>query len=194
MIHDKHIPPIRMVVALGNPGVRYAKTRHNVGFMLLEQLLGNQGITPTLHRRWKAMIAKMPQSDALAVFPQTFMNLSGQAVVSCLRFYHWEPQQVFVVYDDASLPLGALRLRQRGSAGGHNGIKSIIEELGTQDFPRLKVGIGSPRPGAMVGHVLGDFLPEEENELQKVLARGQKAVQCALRTGVQDAANQFNGG
>ena len=131
--------------------------------------------------------------------PQTFMNESGQSVGSALRFYKWEPEQVLVVYDDVSLPFGTLRFRMAGSAGGHNGMKSIISHLGTDRFPRLKIGIGGvcnegdpARSGSMVGHVLGKFSVSERNELQNTLASAAEAVQFALSEGVEAAANAFN--
>lgn len=124
--------------------------------------------------------------------PQTFMNESGRAVGAALRFYKWKPEEVLVVFDDVSLPIGSLRFRKSGSAGGHNGLKSLIQHLGSDDFPRLKVGIGGPKPGEMVGHVLGRFTPDEKPEMENALARAADAVQLALSDGLEAAANVHN--
>ena len=122
----------------------------------------------------------------------TFMNLSGRSAASLARFYRWTPEQVLVVYDDVSLPVGTLRFRANGGDGGHNGIKSMIACLGSKEFPRLKIGVGSAGPGSLVGHVLGKFAPNEREEVQNTLARAVLAVQLAASAGVTSAANEFN--
>lgn len=183
-------PPVRLVVGLGNPGRKYENTRHNIGFMILDEMLRGSGEEFRNELRWQAHVAKT--SSALLLKPQTFMNLSGQAVSRVVKFFKLKPQEVLVVYDDAALDFGRLRFRMKGSAGGHNGIKSMIQHLGTQDFPRLKVGIGESKPGGMVGHVLGKFRTEERVEVEKVLACAADALQVALSQGVEAAANQFN--
>jgi len=200
---------IKLIVGLGNPGVKYEGTRHNIGFMIVDRLVARAGVEMSNHLRWRAHVGKLPAvggAGAIVMKPQTFMNLSGQSVGAALRFYKWEPEQVLVVYDDISLPFGSLRFRAAGSAGGHNGIKSVISHLGSERFPRLKVGIGE-RPleadqakdagysvgsGSLVGHVLGKFSTEECNELENTLATAAEAVQFALSEGVQAAANSFN--
>jgi peptidyl-tRNA hydrolase, PTH1 family len=120
------------------------------------------------------------------------MNLSGRAVQQILSFHKWTPERMLVVYDDAALPLGALRFREKGSAGGHNGIKSIIQHLGTDAFPRLKIGIGGSASGAMVGHVLGKFAPDEQSVLENTLATAAEAVQLARSQGIAAAANRYH--
>jgi PTH1 family peptidyl-tRNA hydrolase len=120
------------------------------------------------------------------------MNLSGRPIRQLLAFHKWPPDSILVVYDDASLPLGKLRFREKGSAGGHNGIKSIIEHLGTDAFPRLKIGIGSSQPGDMTGHVLGKFSPDERQQLENTLATAPEAVQFALSQGIAAAANHYH--
>jgi PTH1 family peptidyl-tRNA hydrolase len=120
------------------------------------------------------------------------MNLSGRSVAKVMRFHQWKPEQVLVVYDDVALDLGRLRLREKGSHGGHNGIRSMIEHFGTDVFPRLKLGIGGAEKGAMVGHVLGKFSPEEQETLQNMLATAANAVQDCLSRGVAAAANLYN--
>lgn len=124
--------------------------------------------------------------------PQTFMNESGQSAGAALRFYKWNPEEVLVVYDDVSLPVGALRFRKSGSAAGHNGLKSLIAHFGCDTFPRLKIGIGGPKPGEMVGHVLGKFSPDERPDMENALARAADAVQLALSDGLEAAANVHN--
>ena len=190
---------IKLIVGLGNPGQKYELTRHNIGFLVIDRLVADYGAAMANHLKWRAHVAKVPGSGALLVKPQTFMNESGQSVGAALRFHKWSPEEVLVVYDDVSLPFGSLRFRMAGSAGGHNGMKSIISHLGSDQFPRLKIGIGSARndgdsgqSGSMVGHVLGKFSTLERNELENTLASAAEAVQFALSEGVEAAANAFN--
>jgi peptidyl-tRNA hydrolase, PTH1 family len=185
------IPEIKMIVGLGNPGRQYEDTRHNVGFMLLDHLAREDGVTFESRPRWQSHVAKLP-SGILLVKPQTFMNLSGRAARQIASFHHWPTESVFVVYDDLALPLGKLRFREKGSAGGHNGIKSLIEHFGSDAFPRLKIGIGNATGAEMVGHVLGKFRAEERDELENTLARAVQGVQFALSRGLPAAANLYN--
>lgn len=200
------MPAIKLIVGLGNPGQKYELTRHNIGFLVMDRLAFRCGASMANHLKWRAHVAKLPNTGQILMKPQTFMNLSGQSVGAALRFYKWEPEQALVVYDDVSLPFGTLRFRMAGSAGGHNGIKSMIDHLGSDRFPRLKIGIGSlkkegesapngtsgPQSGSLVGHVLGKFSTEERNELENTLASAAEAVQFALSEGVEAAANAFN--
>lgn len=181
---------IKLIVGLGNPGAKYEGTRHNVGFDVLDELAKRAGASFTRHLKWRAYICKTPQG--LLLKPQTFMNESGISVAAALRFYRWKPENVLIVYDDVSLPFGALKFRMKGSAGGHNGIKSLLQHLKDENFPRLKFGIGASASGAMVGHVLGKFSQEEQKLLENRLASAADAVQAALSNGVQFAANRFN--
>jgi PTH1 family peptidyl-tRNA hydrolase len=180
-----------LVVGLGNPGRQYEMTRHNVGFMILDRLAAEAGVGFESKPKWQGHLAKLPDGSLL-LKPQTFMNLSGRCVRAVMAFHKWTPAQVLVVYDDVALPLGKLRLREKGSAGGHNGIKSLIEHLGTQDFPRVKVGIGAAEPGNMTGHVLGSFREDERAALENTLASSVQAVQLARSQGFAPAANRFN--
>lgn len=180
-----------MIVGLGNPGRQYENTRHNVGFMVLDRLAAAGGATFESRPKWQAHVAKLADGTLL-LKPQTFMNLSGRSVRQVAAFHKWPPQGVLVVYDDAALPLGRLRFRPKGSAGGHNGIKSLIEHFGTDDFPRLKIGIGGSAAGGMTGHVLGGFREEERLTLENTLASAVSAVQLALSRGLADAANLYN--
>lgn len=182
--------PIKIIVGLGNPGREYAETRHNVGFMVLDLLAAHFGAEWKTDKARKAELAAGP--GVLLVKPQTFMNSSGESVGPLMRYYKWEPEQVFVVYDDISFPVGAMRLRAGGSAGGHNGMKSLIAHLGTEKFPRLRVGISAPGQKQMVSHVLGKFAPDERPLLQDALARAAAATLMTLTQGFEAAANQFN--
>jgi PTH1 family peptidyl-tRNA hydrolase len=186
------MPDIKLVIGLGNPGQKYEQTRHNIGFLVLDRLADGYGAQFANHLKWRAHLAKVPGSGAILIKPQTFMNESGQSVGSALRFYKYEPEQVLVIYDDVSIPFGSLRFRMAGSAGGHNGIKSIINHLGSDRFPRLKIGIGNDTANSLTGHVLGRFSSDEQNQLENTLATAAEAVQFALAEGVESAANSFN--
>ncbi len=181
-----------LIVGLGNPGKAYEDTRHNVGFMVLDRLAAAEGATFQSAPKWQSHLAKLPGSGTILLKPQTFMNLSGRAIHQILSFHKWPPEQMLVIYDDVALPLGTLRFREKGSAGGHNGIKSIIQHLGTDVFPRLKIGIGGSQPGEMVGHVLGKFSPDERLLLENMLATALEAVQIARSQGIATAAHRFH--
>lgn len=182
--------PVKIIVGLGNPGREYAETRHNVGFMVLDLLASHFGVEWKSDKARKAELAAGP--GVLLVKPQTYMNASGESVGPLMRYYKWEPEQVFVVYDDISFPVGAMRLRAGGSAGGHNGMKSLIAHLGTEKFPRLRVGISAPGQRQMISHVLGKFAPDERPLLTEALARAAAATLMTLSLGFDAAANQFN--
>ncbi|RYD17617.1 MAG: aminoacyl-tRNA hydrolase [Verrucomicrobiaceae bacterium] len=181
-----------LIVGLGNPGRQYEDTRHNVGFMLLDRLAAASGAAFQSVPKWQSHMAKLPGSGTILLKPQTFMNLSGRAIQQILSFHKWPPEQMLVIYDDVALPLGSLRFREKGSAGGHNGIKSIIQHLGKDEFPRLKLGIGGSAPGEMVGHVLGKFAPDERPALENMLATALEAVQLSRSQGIAVAANRFH--
>jgi peptidyl-tRNA hydrolase, PTH1 family len=183
---------ISLIIGLGNPGRQYEGTRHNVGFMLLDKIAAAERVEFKSEPRFQAHIAKLGDGTIL-MKPQTFMNLSGRSVRQLMAFFKWETQRMLVVYDDVALPLGHLRFREKGSAGGHNGIKSIIEHIGGEDFPRLKMGIGAAQGGAgMTGHVLGKFAPDERESLENMLATALEAVQVSRSQGVALASNRFN--
>ena len=181
-----------LIIGLGNPGKQYEQTRHNVGFMVLDRLAASSGAVFQSTPKWQSHLAKIPGDGTILFKPQTFMNLSGRAVQQILSFHKWLPEQMLVVYDDVALPLGTLRFREKGSAGGHNGIKSIIQHLGTDAFPRLKLGIGASEPGEMTGHVLGKFSPDERPHLENMLATAVDAVQLARSQGIATAAHRFH--
>lgn len=180
-----------LIIGLGNPGRTYEHTRHNVGFMLLDRLAAIEGSEFQSMARWECEMAKLGDGNWL-VKPQTFMNLSGRAVRLVMSFFKLEPDALLIVFDDASLPLGTLRFREKGSAGGHNGIKSLISHLGTQDFARLKIGIGQSDRADMKDHVLGKFSDEEAPLLENTLARALDAVQLARSQGIAAASNRYH--
>lgn len=181
---------IRIIVGLGNPGREYAETRHNVGFMVLDKLAAALGAEWKTDKARKGEFAAGP--GVLLVKPHTFMNSSGECVGPVMRYFKFAPDQVLVVYDDISFPVGTLRLRAAGSAGGHNGMKSLIAHLGSEHFPRLRVGIGVPGQKSMVGHVLGKFSPEERPLLDAAVSKSAEAALTVLREGFQAAANRYN--
>lgn len=160
--------------------------------MVLDRLALLAGVPFESRPKWQSHVAKLPGSGTLLVKPQCFMNLSGRPVRQIASFHKWNPEQVLVIYDDAALPLGKLRFRMKGSAAGHNGIKSLIEHFGGDQFPRLKFGIGGADPGNMTGHVLGNFREEERELLENTLARAVAAVQLAHSQGIAAAANLYN--
>jgi PTH1 family peptidyl-tRNA hydrolase len=185
-----------VIVGLGNPGEEYAKTRHNLGFQSVNELARRHGLTFD-DKRAKARIAAgqiAGQRVALAR-PFTYMNLIGQAVVGLCQWYKVDTaRDLLVIYDDLDLPFGVLRLRERGSAGTHNGMKSVIGQLGSQIFPRIRVGIGQGPPGRdAASYVLGRFTREEEAALPDIHARVADAVETILREGFTAAMNRYNG-
>ncbi len=184
---------VKLVVGLGNPGPRYANTRHNVGFMVVDRLARKAGVSLT-KRQCNALtgIGSIGRQKVCLAKPQTFMNLSGDAVACLVRFYRVAPEDLIVIYDDRDLPAGRVRMRERGSAGGQHGMESIIARLGTNEFPRLRIGIGRPAEMDAVDHVLGSFSPEERPLMEEALKRAVEAVQCALSEGVPAAMNSFN--
>jgi PTH1 family peptidyl-tRNA hydrolase len=185
---------MRLMVGLGNPGPEYAKTRHNVGFQVADELARRWGLE-FRRGKWKSLVAAGSAHGQSVVLlkPQTFMNDSGQAVGGAAQFYKAEPADVLVVYDDIDLPLGKLRLREQGSHGGHNGVRSIIQHLHSMAFPRLKVGVGRPARGDPADHVLTGFRKHELPIVEELIPRAADAVETALRDGVIAAMNQFNG-
>jgi PTH1 family peptidyl-tRNA hydrolase len=184
---------LKLIVGLGNPGPEYSGTRHNVGFMVAEELAQRHRVKFRNYAKWKARAAKISGIDdgLLLATPTTFMNLSGWAVREIAAFHKLAPSDVLVVVDDADLPLGKLRIRLRGSAGGHNGLKSIIQELGTPDFPRLRIGVGR-QAGELRHHVLGRFVGGEKVEIDAAVKRAADAAELFANEGILAAMNRFN--
>lgn len=183
-----------LIVGLGNPGEKYARTRHNLGFLALD-LLAEQQKLKINRIKYKALVAETEFGGArcLLMKPQTYMNLSGEAVREAAQFYKIPSDHVLVIYDDVSLPVGKLRVRPSGSAGGHNGIKNIIAHLGTQDFPRIKIGTGAPGEGGdMIDWVIGVPSQAERKVLVESFRRAIDAAECIIEHGCQKAMNDFN--
>lgn len=185
-----------LIVGLGNPGREYEKTRHNCGFRALD-LLAQQLGCKVDKLKFQGLYGQT-SVDGRRIYllkPQTYMNLSGRSVVQLSAYFHIPPQQIIVLFDDISLELGRLRIRPDGSAGGHNGIKSIIQELGSQDFPRVKIGVGSkPNPEYdLADWVLSTFSAQEEKALAVSLKNAADAAMTIVDAGVSQAANRFNG-
>jgi len=182
--------PIRLVAGLGNPGAEYAATRHNIGFIVVDQLAAQFGSRWERSTKWDALSAKC--SAVLVIKPMSFMNRSGYPLFAVTQFYKIEPQELLVVLDDFALPLGRLRLRARGAPGGHNGLASIIMQFGTEEIPRLRIGIGeAPRQGS-IDYVLSRFCDEEKPLVRSTIDRAVEAVKCAIDNGLVSAMNTFN--
>lgn len=185
---------MKLVVGLGNPGKEYLRSRHNVGFLVIDLLAKRTGIR--LRRRKSASMGEssIGQEPVLLAKPMTFMNRSGDAVGPIFGRLRLLPTDLLVVYDDLDLPFGKLRLRPRGSSGGHNGMKSIIASLETEDFPRLRIGIGRPENEGKdaVHYVLGPFRKAESEALDEVIARAADAVESFVTAGIEVAMNRFN--
>ena len=184
-----------LIVGLGNPGEKYAHTRHNMGFLTVDLLAEQEG--QKLNKvKFKSAFNIFPFAGqrCLVMKPQTYMNLSGEAVREAVQFYKIPPERVLVIYDDVSLPVGKLRVRPTGSAGGHNGIKNIIAHLGTQDFPRITIGTGAPAGGGaeMIDWVIGVPSRAEREILVESFHRAIDAAACILQNGCQKAMNDYN--
>jgi PTH1 family peptidyl-tRNA hydrolase len=186
----------QVVVGLGNPGREYEQTRHNVGFRVLDRVAKNLGCDFRQKSRFFAFVgeAKVGENRVWLVKPLTFMNRSGETVRAVAAWKKIGAEEVLVIVDDADLPLGKIRLRKSGSSGGHNGLRSIAEHLGGENFPRLRVGIGRRRPAGadITDHVLSEFSKNERPKVEKVVATAAEAVQYCLEHGVEAAMNKFN--
>lgn len=189
-------PPLlpRMIVGLGNPGDRYESTRHNAGFMVVDALLAGMKAGVQSEHRFDSRLftLRLAGRSLVLMKPQTFMNLSGDAVGRARLFFELMPAEVLVVYDCLDLPLGRLRLRQRGGSGGHRGMESIIQALGTAEFPRLRLGIGRAEKAGVIDYVLSPWAPEDQPTVDRMVALAAEAVQCTLRQGVSAAMNRYN--
>ena len=187
---EEKVPQIRLIAGLGNPGPEYAATRHNIGFMVVDQLATQVGSAWKKSATWRALSAKC--GGALLVKPMAYMNRSGQPLASIAQFYKIEPHEVLIVLDDLALPLGRVRLRASGGAGGHNGLESVLLQFRTEDIPRLRIGIGAaPREGA-VDYVLSRFSEEERALVSATIDRAVDAVKCVIDNGLVSAMNTFN--
>jgi peptidyl-tRNA hydrolase, PTH1 family len=185
-----HSTQIRLVIGLGNPGPEYAGTRHNIGFMVVDRLAAQFGSTWEKSTKWDALTSK--HGDTLLAKPMSFMNRSGYPLVAIAQFYKIVTAEILVVLDDLALPLGRMRIRPSGGTGGHNGLESLIMQFGTEEIPRLRIGIGAaPRDGG-VDYVIGRFFEEEQPLVKSAIERGVEAIRCAVDNGVVSAMNTFN--
>ena len=186
---------IKLVVGLGNPGREYESTRHNIGFMVINKLLAGfpaGRFEESFVAESRLFLGRVRGKELFLQMPQTYMNLSGKAVAVFARRNQIDPKEILVVSDDLDLPLGRIRLRSGGSDGGHNGLKSIIAELGNASFKRLRIGIGHQESGTTADHVLGSFTTEESVLLEQVLDKSAEAVNCVLSAGMTCAMNKYN--
>ena len=186
----------RIIVGLGNPGRQYANTRHNAGWMVLDEL-AKRASAPSHRNRLQAEISEVKYKGFRLVIakPQTYMNESGKSVSQILNWYKVKPEQMLVVVDDLDIPFGRLRMRPGGSPGGHNGLKSINRDIGTTEYPRLRIGIGRPNHpgGRAIGHVLGPFSPEEKAGADQVFGAAVDAIDMWLEDGILVTMNTING-
>lgn len=195
----------QLIVGLGNPGEKYAQTRHNIGFWVVDALARGWQISWAENRKFQALLGegwRSPGQKVRLLKPLTYMNHSGQSIRATIDWYKLSPEEVLVVYDDMDLPFGRIRLRLSGSAGGHNGMKSAIAHLGTQGFPRLRIGIGNPKSGGKrpvsgenqdtIAHVLGKFSQDEQGVIDAVVELAIEAIDLSLRQGLEKAMNVYN--
>lgn len=185
---------MKIIAGLGNPGAQYANTPHSIGFETVDAIAAESGAVWENKKAFKCLMAKcvFAGMPVLLVKPQTFMNLSGDSIAPVVKYHNAAPSDLLVVQDDIDLAAGRIRIRKGGSSGGHNGIKSVIERLGTQAFTRLKLGVGKDRAD-VVGHVLGKFSPEMRKIMDLEVAASVKAAAAILRNGPDQAMNEFNG-
>jgi peptidyl-tRNA hydrolase, PTH1 family len=186
-----------LIVGLGNPEPKYDNTRHNIGFAVVDELAKVWQMPLKENKRFQGLFSEgvTPGGQKVRLLkPLTYMNRSGQSVRAVTDWYKVEPRSVLVIYDDMDLPVGRLRMRLSGSAGGHNGMKSIIAHLGSQDFPRLRLGIGkSDGEKGTISHVLGKFAPEEFKAMDEILYISLKAIELGLKEGIEQSMNRYNG-
>lgn len=185
-----------LIAGLGNPGYKYVRTRHNIGFCIVEELVRSWGTAWSDEKKFKARMSRVTVAGKTLHLcqPQTYMNLSGEAVGAVCDFYKITSPRLLVVVDDTEQPFGQIRLRAGGGSGGHNGLNSVQQHLATPDYPRLRVGVGRPKDGRdMSAHVLGRFTEAEAEQLGQVLRRVRQQVECWLEQGIAKAMNEFNG-
>lgn len=181
-----------VIAGLGNPGKKYENTRHNIGFITLDFLAERHDIKINKIKH-KALVGegRISGQKVLLVKPQTYMNLSGEALREVMDYYKVDMEDMIVIYDDIDLPAGSVRIRKKGSAGTHNGMRSIVQHLGT-DFPRIRMGIGNDRKGDLVNFVLGGFSKEDREVLEPAVERAALSIECYVEEGIEKAMNKYN--
>ena len=187
---------MKLIAGLGNPGSQYEYTRHNIGFMAVDKIAKEFLIPMEFEKKHKAIVGKgmMGNEKVLLVKPQTYMNLSGESIRSLADYYNMDPEDMIIIFDDISLDVGQLRIRKKGSAGGHNGIKSIIAHLGTNEFPRIKIGVGERLPGQdLADHVLARFPKAQSKDVEKAVEDACEAAFLMVKEDIDKAMNQYNG-
>lgn len=185
---------MKVIAGLGNPGREYAQTKHNVGFLMVDALAAHLGVTEW-REKYDAFIARarIGSEAILLVKPQTYMNESGRAIAPLMNFYKLEAEDLIVAHDDMDIPVGTIRIRKKGSSGGHNGIKSILAHLGDEHFARVRIGIGRPLPGwTVVNHVLAPFPPEDAAKVSEAIHYLVPAIECIVTEDVDKAMNRYN--
>lgn len=184
---------MKVIVGLGNPGKEYENTKHNIGFLTLDRLSERLGIS-IKQIKHKALTGEgfVKGQKLMLVKPQTYMNLSGQCVREVMQYYKLEPENLIVIYDDLDIPIGTLRLRAKGSAGTHNGMKSIIYDIQEDGFPRVRVGIGGERKGNLANYVISGFRKEDIDTVETAVEKAADAVECWIDEGINAAMNKFN--
>jgi len=184
--------PLQAIVGLGNPGTKYDKTLHNLGFWVVDEL--GRRLGAKFKNNFQSEIAVVDyHGEKLALMkPQTFMNLSGEAVGAAAHFYKWSPEKILIISDDLDLPQGALRIRPKGGSGGHNGLKSVIQHLGGENFPRIRLGIGRDPKASAAGHVLGKIGASEREAFEALAKNAADAVEAIWKNGIEKAMSGFN--
>ena len=181
------------IIGLGNPDKKYEKTRHNVGFDVIDELAGQMGIDVKT-KRHKALcgVGHIGSEKVILVKPQTYMNLSGESVRMALDYYKEPPENLIVIYDDIDIPTGSIRIRKKGSAGTHNGMRNILYQIQSEDFPRIRVGIGSGKKDDLISYVIGGVTKGEKELLEDSLTRAADAAACIVEKGIEKAMNEYN--
>lgn len=185
---------MKLIIGLGNPGKEYEMTRHNIGWMALDRLAKEWNIDVT-KSKYRALYGEgtVKGEKVVLLKPMTYMNLSGESLSQAMQWYKPDLKDIVVLYDDMDIPLGKLRLRTKGSPGGHNGIKSLVQHLGTQEFNRVRMGIGRPHPGSdVIKHVLTNFRKEEVEEVENAVSKIGDVIECIIDQGFLIAMNRFN--
>lgn len=182
-----------IIAGLGNPGKKYENTRHNMGFITVDRLAEKNGIKID-KIKFKALVGegRIAGQRVILVKPQTYMNLSGQSIREVMNFYKLSPQNLIVIYDDIDIDAGTLRIRKFGSAGTHNGMKSVVQQLQSDRFPRIRIGIGDASRGNLINYVTGGFSKEEAETLEAAVTRGALAIECMIESGIDMAMNKYN--